>query len=266
MASAAVATDPPSNSSARDFFMPISLSVLTNRGKCAYTRVGCNHAYMSTLEERIAEVMASTGRSISDLAAIAEVSTSAVSQWASGETKSIKLEPAIRLQNALGYSALWLANGKGAKRLTPPQEAEPEFAGRSRPVKHIPIVGTAKLGDDGFYEEISSIPGAGDGHIEIATEDPNAYGLRVRGQSMFPAIRDGWYVLVEPNGQPRTGEYVLLKLQDGRKMVKELLLQRPTSVEVMSVNGNQRLTFELAELDSIQAVGAVVSPSKWRPD
>lgn len=132
--------------------------------------------------------------------------------------------------------------------------------------KRIPIVGTAKLGMDGFYEEMSSEIGGGDGHIEIATEDPNAYGLRVRGNSMSPAIRDGWYVLVEPNTSPTVGEYVLVKLHTGQKMVKELLYRRPDSIEIMSVNGGERMTIYNDELLDMQAVGAVVSPSKWKPD
>lgn len=148
----------------------------------------------------------------------------------------------------------------------PPGSEQPEYAGAARPASRVPVVGTAKMGDDGFYEEISSVTGAGDGHIEIQTNDPNAYGLRVRGMSMFPAIRDGWYVLVEPNGTPREGEYVLLKLRDGRKMVKELLYRRPETMEVMSVNGGERISIDLTDLLDMHPVGAVVSPSKWSPD
>lgn len=146
-------------------------------------------------------------------------------------------------------------------------EVEPEDAGTmSRTMRRVPIVGTARMGDEGFYEEISFAPGAGDGHIDMATTDPNAYGLRVRGDSMAPAIRDGWYVLVEPNGRPNVGEYVLLKLKDGQRMVKELLFQRTQSIEIMSVNGEQRRTIYRDELEAIQPVAAVVSPSKWMPD
>lgn len=140
-----------------------------------------------------------------------------------------------------------------------------DYAGQVR-LRLVPVVGNAKMGNDGFYDEISSIPGAGDGHIEIATRDPNAYGLRVRGMSMFPAIRDGWYVLIEPNGSPKEGEYVLVKLRDGRKMVKELLYRRSDSIELLSVNGDERLRVELTDVEGLQAVGAVVSPSKWKPD
>ncbi len=146
------------------------------------------------------------------------------------------------------------------------KEPEPEYAGRVRAAKRVPIVGTARMGDDGYYDEISAIPGAGDGHIDIQTDDPNAYGLRVRGDSMMPAIRDGWYVLVEPNGCPNVGEYVLLKLHTGQRMVKELLYERDDSIGIMSVNGDLRRTIYRDELDSMQAVAAVVSPSKWKPD
>lgn len=146
------------------------------------------------------------------------------------------------------------------------EEPSPEYAGTPRASRRVPVVGTAKMGDDGYFDEFSSIPGAGDGHIEIATEDPNAYCLRVRGMSMHPAIRDGWYVLIEPNGTPREGEYVLLKMKSGKKMVKEFLFRRPESVQVMSVNGEDRFAVDLIDLEEMQAVGAVVSPSKWRPE
>jgi phage repressor protein C with HTH and peptisase S24 domain len=221
------------------------------------------------LQQRIAELMAETGWSVGDIAEIAGVSSSAVSQWKDGPTRSIKLEPATALAQKSGLSALWLATGKGSRRpLVPPTDdlaLQPEFAGVPRSARQIPIVGTAKLGSDGFYEEMSPVVGGGDGFIEMASQDPNAYGLRVRGQSMFPAIRDGWFVLVEPNGHIRSGEYVLVRLRDGRRMVKELLVQRAGSIEVISVNGGERLTFDFPDIESVHSVAAVVSPSKWHP-
>ena len=168
----------------------------------------------------------------------------------------------VQLAQALDVRAEWLASGSGAMKADP----QPEDAGTMSRVRSVPIVGTARMGESGFYEELSSIPGAGDGHIEIATADDNAYGLRVRGNSMTPAIRDGWYVLVEPNAPPAVGEYVLIKLRDGQRMVKELLYQRPSSIEIMSVNGEERRTIYAEEIEAIQAVAAVVSPSKWKPD
>jgi SOS-response transcriptional repressor LexA len=148
-------------------------------------------------------------------------------------------------------------------------EPQIEYAGLALASRRIPVVGTARMGDDGFYDEISSMAGAGDGYLHASSNDPNAYGLRVRGSSMFPALRDGWYVVIEPNAQPREGEYVLIKLRDGRRMVKEFLYRRADSVEVSSVNGGTRLTIDVADLDEhrgIQPVKAIQFPSNWQPD
>jgi phage repressor protein C with HTH and peptisase S24 domain len=132
----------------------------------------------------------------------------------------------------------------------------------------VPVVGMARLGDNGFYEEISSMTGAGDGMVEAYSNDPHAYALRVRGDSMFPSIRDGWYVIVEPSSAAAPGDYVLIKLKTGQKMVKELIMLRPDGITVVSVNGDARKTIEADEIDphfGIQAVSAIVSPRKWIP-
>jgi hypothetical protein len=49
-------------------------------------------------------------------------------------------------------------------------------------------------------------------------------------------------------------------------MVKELLYQRAGIIEVLSVNNGERMTIYAEELESLQAIAAVVSPSKWKPD
>ncbi|MGQ8875929.1 S24 family peptidase [Delftia sp. NA_296.1] len=145
------------------------------------------------------------------------------------------------------------------------QEDETEYAGRPRRQRGmVPIVGTAKMGPEGFYEEFSSIPGAGDGVVDYYSDNANAYGLRMKGMSMFPAIRDGWYVIVEPNDSVSEGEYILIKMRNGSKMVKELLFRRSDSIEVMSVNGGERMTLDLRDIEDYQPIGAVVPPSRWR--
>lgn len=216
--------------------------------------------YVAALERLCAQTLGG----VEQVAARAQVSPANLKQilagtkLPSGNRRGVG--PGLRDKLTAAFPA-WLVQEVRRLESDPP----PEYAGRPRMPRRVPVVGTAKLGDDGFFEEFSAIAGAGDGHIEIATEDPNAYCLRVRGMSMHPAIRDGWYVLIEPNGTPKEGEYILLRFTNGKKMVKELLFQRPDSIQVMSVNGEDRFPVELKELEDFQAVGAVVSPSKWRP-
>lgn len=129
-----------------------------------------------------------------------------------------------------------------------------------------PVIGTAKLGQDGFYEVLSDQPSAGDGSVEGYSGDANAYALKVRGDSMHPAIRHGSFVIVEPNSRCVPGEYVAIALVDGRKMVKELMIERADEIVVESVNGNHRQTIARADIALIHPVAAVISASKWRPE
>lgn len=209
------------------------------------------------LASNFTRALAESGVAPKAIAEARGITEQAVSNWK--RTGKIAREHLPTIAQLTGWSVERLLGGAH-------DDPQPEFAGMAKIARRVPVVGTAKMGDNGYFEDFSWVPGAGDGHIEIQTQDPNAYCLRVRGMSMHPAIRDGWYVLIEPNGQPREGEYVLLKLRDGKKMVKELLFRRPGSIQVMSVNGEERFTVDLEDLEDMQPVGAVVSPSKWSPD
>lgn len=73
---------------------------------------------MSTLSERIEDLMRATGWTVPQVAAIAGVTPSAVHQWlgkGSKEIKSIGLEAAILLAEQSGFRPLWISKGKGAK-------------------------------------------------------------------------------------------------------------------------------------------------------
>lgn len=71
----------------------------------------------ATLKDRMREIVgpAPAPLSVSEAAEVAQVSSSAVSQWLSGKTKSIKSGPALRLAARTGYSATWIATGIGPK-------------------------------------------------------------------------------------------------------------------------------------------------------
>ena len=107
--------------------------------------------------------------------------------------------------------------------------------------------------------------GGTDGFVVLQTPDGLAHALRIRGDQMSPAIRDGWFVVVSPGSTPAVGEYVAVVLRNGQRMVRELLYQRADSVSVMEVNGQARQTIPIEEIERIHAVAAVIPPSQWRP-
>lgn len=141
-----------------------------------------------------------------------------------------------------------------------------ESAGRMPAgITYIPVAGIIKVMDNMFFEEADTVPGLLYGFVCGVSEDTSAYAYKVRGDSMAPALRDGWYVVVEPQTNPTVGEYVLVKMHDGTCMVVELLYERTDSIAVMSLDGKVRQTLSLADIkdDGIQAVVSIIPPSKW---
>lgn len=74
---------------------------------------------MKTLIERIQELMTELQWDEKKVASVAGVTTSAVYQWLGHGGKTIhsigKIEAAIYLERASGFSALWLAKGQGPR-------------------------------------------------------------------------------------------------------------------------------------------------------
>lgn len=160
----------------------------------------------------------------------------------------------------------WVPEGSrlsAAPRYSTPTNANVAERGPTPYIRQaIAVVWTARLGENGFYD---LMPG-GDGQLEGAASDPDAYALRVKGDSMYPAIRDGWFVVVEPSAKATPEQFVAVQLRDGRKMLKELITWRSDAVVLESVNGNHRLTIPLDDIEAVHAVTSVVHPSKWKPE
>lgn len=128
------------------------------------------------------------------------------------------------------------------------------------------MVGTASLGDDGFWAEIEYPVGHGDGYIEWPTQDPNAYAIRCRGDSMRPRLKHGEFVIIEPGTEPIAGDEVLVKARDGRVMVKELVAIRDGMVRLLSVNETHgAISLALADIEVMHFVGGLARRSKWVP-
>lgn len=81
---------------------------------------------------------------------------------------------------------------------------------------------------------------------------------------MQPAIESGWLVVIEPNCELQVGEYVLVKMKDGRCTVKKLLWHKRGEYALLAVNGNERISIKESDVEFVHYVGGVYPPSKWR--
>lgn len=162
---------------------------------------------MTTLQERIAKLMAETGKTVGDLAAIAGVSSSAVTQWKDGPTKSLKTAPAVKLSTATGFNAMWIATGTG-----PEKSGVAPFDANTKPVhmgmRPYPVISRVQAG---ALREIAVPYAPGDGFdVEFGDDDASrwAFFLEIDGDSMLPDFRPGDRVLIDPEVSPRPGDFV----------------------------------------------------------
>jgi phage repressor protein C with HTH and peptisase S24 domain len=112
-----------------------------------------------------------------------------------------------------------------------------QAGGSGAPARGVPLLGFAKAGAGGYFDD-GGFP-AGTGWDEIAfpaVNDEHAYALEVSGQSMEPAYRDGDVILVSPAAAVRRGDRVVVKTRGGEVMAKELKRTTAKSIELKSLN------------------------------
>lgn len=130
----------------------------------------------------------------------------------------------------------------------------------------VPVVGTAQLGDNGYYVELEFPVGNGDGAVLTITDDPNAYAVRCRGDSMQPRLQHGEFAVIEPNHEVAPGDEVLVKSTDGRVMIKRLRYQRDGRLYLDSVNdaAHPPVILEARDVAALHYVAAIVKSAYYR--
>lgn len=117
------------------------------------------------------------------------------------------------------------------------QNAIPAFVGK----RAIPVISAIQAG---ALKEITEPYEVGDGFATVYTDDSYskwAFALQIEGDSMLPEFRPGDIVIIEPEWEPRPGEYVAAKNGKDEATFKKYR-QR-------GVNGNGEMIFELVPLN-----------------
>ena len=209
------------------------------------------------LKDRLKQARKHARITQADLAARANIKQASISEIERGLTRTSG--HIVKLATVCGVDPAWLSEGIGQMlgAETSNVEVGPPITSVTR---RIEIVGTAQLGPDGYWVGLDGK----DGWVETYSRDEDAYALRLKGDSMAPAIRNGWIAVCEPNHRRVPGEYVMVTTKDGQSMVKELLYENDEGVSLMSVNTayGERRTLDWDEIDKIHYVGNILAPSK----
>ncbi|MCF5767925.1 LexA family protein [Aeromonas veronii] len=177
-----------------------------------------------------------------DLALLVGVSRVSVSQWERGDT-SPKGGNFLKLASALGLAPESLMQGSEAGSVTEPKlgyhNAELAVIPRG---SRVPILSYVQAGN---WREMCEQASTFDGNVEYVTASvdigPCGFGLWLRGNSMTPQFNEGDLVIVDPDEQPRPGDFVVAKNGSDEATFKKY---RPRGIDE---NGQE--VFELVPLN-----------------
>lgn len=138
-----------------------------------------------------------------------------------------------------------------------------EWSADNRSATPVPVAGQAVLGSDACFNAQDFLGNEGDGYIDIVSTDPDAYGLKMIGSSMHPRVKNGEFVLIEPNHRYQVGDEVLVETVDGRAMIKEFIYFRENQYRFDSISvGCAPLFLNADMVKSIHYVAAILKASK----
>jgi phage repressor protein C with HTH and peptisase S24 domain len=110
------------------------------------------------------------------------------------------------------------------------------LAGRDGAGRAIPIVGMARAGADGFFDE-NGFPVGADETVRFPDlGEDRVYALEIAGDSMEPMYRAGDIVIVQPGAAVRRGDRVVVRTRAGEVMAKVLGRKNDQMIELISLN------------------------------
>ncbi|HCW6275140.1 TPA: LexA family transcriptional regulator, partial [Acinetobacter baumannii] len=225
---------------------------------------------LETMGQRIRALRREKKLTQGELAKIAGVSAPNVTGWEK-DAYAPKADPLSKMAAYFGVSTSYITNGDESgpkldstvtqlkvldieafkkKYNIPDSEDAVKFL--EIPVKpfptqkrYVPVKAYSKMGMDGYFTDMGYEGNAGDGYVPTHSAGPRAYGIKGTGDSMFPAIRNGWYVVCDPDAEPVPTEFVQVCLKDGRCTIKEFVGINGGVLSLLAVNGGERLSFDM---------------------
>jgi phage repressor protein C with HTH and peptisase S24 domain len=123
--------------------------------------------------------------------------------------------------------------------------------GSAPKIRTLPMLGFAKAGKGGFFDDSGFPVGQGWDEVEVpGVTDTQAYALEITGDSMMPVYREGDTIIISPAATVRKGDRVVVRTSDGQVMAKILLRQSARTVELESFNADHPVkTLEAKNVD-----------------
>lgn len=178
---------------------------------------------------------------IDRLAAQAGLSPSGLARRAGLDPTSFNISKRVNPQG----KPRWPTTESIAKILSVTNKTLADFVGLVGPTagagtgRRYPVVGLAKAGVKGFFDESGFPAGAGWRDVDGPDiGDDSAYALEIKGNSMRPVFRSGDIVIVSPEASVQRGDRVIVRTRSGEVMAKEIARQTKRQLQLRSVNAD----------------------------
>lgn len=155
---------------------------------------------------------------------------------------------------------------KGVQLQTVARElSHPGYHSQPIPANQVPVIGTLEMGDESMFELRSLVDGKPIGHVPAFSDQGGTYAVQVFGDNLYPAVRHGACLVVDPHAVAVEGELALLETMDGYYLICELVAARSDTITVMPANGGQRKTFARATIAACMPVCGVIPSHRFQP-
>jgi phage repressor protein C with HTH and peptisase S24 domain len=188
------------------------------------------------------------------------VTKASISLIESGRTRSLRGATLGGLARELGVTTDDLL---GRRRLpTTQRQPHTQVVPETEQPRRVKVVGTARLLPNGSWTDTESDC---DGAVDWQSDDPEAYAVRIIGDSLHPRIRSGEFVVCEPGHEVVAGDEVVVSVHDGSCYVRELAYQRGGQIAFNGLtNGHGRMTLDESDIKSIHFIAGIVKATRFR--
>lgn len=219
---------------------------------------------MDERAKRISEVIEKSGLSYPELEKLTGISKSSLQRYATGATKKIPIDCIEKIAEATHTDAKYLMGWD-----TPAADHAPAY-----PRNAVPAVRTERTPVQ-FWGKVSAGIGAYAEGVAVRTMpadeadmiDGYDYAwLQVEGDSMYPDLQDGDYVLVRVQSTASTGDLIVALIDSGDEtdgVVKRLELVEGKHLALISINPSYPPRIFVGEdMNLVHIFGVVVSSKR----
>lgn len=166
-----------------------------------------------TFGQRLRKIREAKGLSQAELAQKMDTYQSRYQNWEIDRHEP-DYEILKKLATVLEVSVEWLLEGEDIYKV---KEATAAYM----PSRSVPLISWVRAG--AMHYPIDNLqPGESEGPpVSTSCKDPNAFALRVKGDSMMPEFQEGELIIVSPNTEWHSNDYVIAKL-DGEVTFKRI--------------------------------------------